>query len=298
MRQLQWSAQVLSPRGPSALAGTRARDEHGNRSRRCRVRTQPASSVGPSRHAARDLRRAWVAVALLPVALVLAMLVGEGLISALGYQSGSQQPVPIGPVLLASVPALLILVAPGVAAVYYGRRARLDRRGDCGRGGRAERPGLPRRTVRRAPRRWPPGGAGRRRHRGEGRRHPLLVHGLHPVAPGAAGRHRPGHRRPDGRNTRGDRWTATAAVDRGQRAWRVAGPVRRPSPAWRPSRSRILPSRGSLGVQQHPATHPSRTPRLAACLPSEVQVALLLIPLSAPSARTRSSTLRVETPCR
>jgi uncharacterized membrane protein len=87
------------------------------------VRAQPATSVGPSRHAARDLRRAWVAVALLPVALVLAMVVGEGLISLLGYQSGSQQPVPVGPALVAGVPALLILIAPGVAAVHYGRRA-------------------------------------------------------------------------------------------------------------------------------------------------------------------------------
>ena len=85
--------------------------------------TQPASSVGPSSHADRDLRRAWGAVALLPVALVLAMVVGEGLISALGYHSGGQQPVPIGPALLAGVPALLILIAPGVAAVHYGRRA-------------------------------------------------------------------------------------------------------------------------------------------------------------------------------
>jgi uncharacterized membrane protein len=87
------------------------------------VLTQPTSSVGPSRHADRDLRRAWVAVALLPVALVLAMVVGEGFISALGYQSGGQEPVPVRPALLAGVPALLILIAPGVAAVHYGRRA-------------------------------------------------------------------------------------------------------------------------------------------------------------------------------
>ena len=85
--------------------------------------TETASSVGSSKHADRDLRRAWVAVALLPVALALAMVVGEGLISALGYQSGSQEPVPAGPALLASVPALLILIAPGLAAVHYGRRA-------------------------------------------------------------------------------------------------------------------------------------------------------------------------------
>jgi hypothetical protein len=91
------------------------------------VRAEPASGVGLSRRADRDLRRAWVAVALLPVALVLAMVVGEGLVSVLGYQSGSQEPVPVGPALLAGVPALLILIAPGVAAVHYGRRA--DRAG-------------------------------------------------------------------------------------------------------------------------------------------------------------------------
>jgi hypothetical protein len=66
---------------------------------------------------------------LLPAGLVVAMVVGEGLIGALGYQSGSQAPVPIGPMLLAGVPALLILVAPGVAAVHYGHRAyRVGRR--------------------------------------------------------------------------------------------------------------------------------------------------------------------------
>jgi hypothetical protein len=90
----------------------------------CRVPAEPASMIGPSKHADRDPRRAWVAVALLPVALVLAMVVGEGLISVLGYQSGSQEPVPVGPALLAGVPALLILIAPGLAAVHYGRRGR------------------------------------------------------------------------------------------------------------------------------------------------------------------------------
>ena len=79
------------------------------------------SRGGPPKRADRDLRNAWVAVALLPVALVAAMAVGEGLISALGYSSTT--PVPVGPVLLAAVPALLILIAPGITAVYYARRA-------------------------------------------------------------------------------------------------------------------------------------------------------------------------------
>ena len=96
-----------------------------------------------------------MAVASLPVAMVLAMVVGEGLISALGYQSGAEQPVPLGPALLAGVPALLILITPGVAAVYYGCRAsRAGRseakvpawigRGGCSRRGRPESPGVPR----------------------------------------------------------------------------------------------------------------------------------------------------------
>jgi uncharacterized membrane protein len=87
------------------------------------VSTETGSSVGLSKHADRDQRKAWVAVASLPVALVLAMFVGEGLIGALGYQSGGDEPVPVGPALLAGIPALLILIAPGVAAVHYGHRA-------------------------------------------------------------------------------------------------------------------------------------------------------------------------------
>jgi hypothetical protein len=67
--------------------------------------------VGPSKPAEHDLRKAWIAVALLPVAFVVAMFVGEGLISALGYDSGES--VPVGPALLASIPALLVLIAPG-----------------------------------------------------------------------------------------------------------------------------------------------------------------------------------------
>jgi uncharacterized membrane protein len=92
---------------------------------------QTGSRSDLSEHADRDLRRAWVAVALLPVALVLAMVVGEGLISALGYESGGEQPVPVGPALLAGVPALLILTAPGVAAVHYGHRAHRAGRKDA-----------------------------------------------------------------------------------------------------------------------------------------------------------------------
>jgi hypothetical protein len=115
--------------------------------------------VGPSKPAEHDLRKAWIAVALLPVAFVVAMFVGEGLISALGYDSGES--VPVGPALLASIPALLVLIAPGVAAVFYGNRAhprrrpdgrhrgRLDRRDSGNPGGRRQRLGVPGRGLRR-----------------------------------------------------------------------------------------------------------------------------------------------------
>lgn len=84
---------------------------------------QPEAPVGLSRHADQDLRRAWVAVGLLRVGFVLAMVVGEGLISVLGYQSGGEEPVPVGSGLVAGIPALVILVTPGMAAVSFGRRA-------------------------------------------------------------------------------------------------------------------------------------------------------------------------------
>ena len=68
------------------------------------------------------LRTSWVAVALIPVAFILAMLVGEGLLSLQGYDAAALA-IPVGVVLAAAVPALLILVAPGLAALIYGRRA-------------------------------------------------------------------------------------------------------------------------------------------------------------------------------
>jgi hypothetical protein len=79
------------------------------------------TSVRPSKPDEHDLRMAWVSVALVPVAFVLAMLVGEGLISLIGYEP-STETVPVWAALVAGGPALLILVAPGVAAVFYGRR--------------------------------------------------------------------------------------------------------------------------------------------------------------------------------
>jgi hypothetical protein len=55
--------------------------------------------------------------------LVLAMVLGEGLLTLQGYQSGDAQPVPLGAVLRAAAPALAVLLAPGLAMAFFGFRA-------------------------------------------------------------------------------------------------------------------------------------------------------------------------------
>jgi len=71
----------------------------------------------------RDLMRAWMALLLYPVSLVGAFAVGEGLEAAMGYPAGGGESAPWFVVLLAGVPALLVLVLPGLLALRYGRRA-------------------------------------------------------------------------------------------------------------------------------------------------------------------------------
>jgi hypothetical protein len=53
----------------------------------------------------------------------LAFIIGEGLISALGYPSGTEEQAPWWAALIAVTPALITFVLPAVAAVYFGRRA-------------------------------------------------------------------------------------------------------------------------------------------------------------------------------
>jgi hypothetical protein len=76
-----------------------------------------------SQRAHRDLRKAWIAVALIPVAFVVAMVLGEVVIGALGYPAGGESP-PAGLRAAVGIPATLLLVAPGVIAGIYGLRAR------------------------------------------------------------------------------------------------------------------------------------------------------------------------------
>ncbi len=83
------------------------------------VSDKASGSEGPHR----DLRRAWIATALIPVAFAVAMVLGEVVIGALGYPSGGQTP-PVGLRAAVGIPATLLLVAPGIMAGIYGLRAR------------------------------------------------------------------------------------------------------------------------------------------------------------------------------
>ena len=79
--------------------------------------------AGQSAHptpADRAYRRAWWSLALYPVSFVAAFVIGEGLASALGGDSGS---LAWWEALLAATPAIIVFVLPGVLAVLFGRSA-------------------------------------------------------------------------------------------------------------------------------------------------------------------------------
>jgi hypothetical protein len=70
-----------------------------------------------------DTRRAWWSLLGFVPSFVLAFLIGEGLISVLGYDlAGGDQP-PVWAILTAVLPALAVFVLPAVLAVHFGRRA-------------------------------------------------------------------------------------------------------------------------------------------------------------------------------
>lgn len=68
-------------------------------------------------------RRAWWSLLGFVPSFALAFLVGEGLISALGYPAGDEEQAPWSATLIAATPALLVFVLPALAAAHYGRRA-------------------------------------------------------------------------------------------------------------------------------------------------------------------------------
>jgi hypothetical protein len=67
-------------------------------------------------------RWAWIAVACIPLAFVLAMAVGEGLFAMQGYDSGDED-APAGAIALAGGAGILVFAVPCVAAWLLGRRA-------------------------------------------------------------------------------------------------------------------------------------------------------------------------------
>ncbi|HET8604693.1 MAG TPA: hypothetical protein VFM09_12250 [Marmoricola sp.] len=87
------------------------------------------STTTPVRRANRRVRAAWISVALVPVGFVLAFFVGEGLLTAQGYDS-TDTSIPAGAVLLSAVPAIVVMLAPCAAAFALGWSARdVDPRG-------------------------------------------------------------------------------------------------------------------------------------------------------------------------
>lgn len=86
-----------------------------------RVPAAAPDDGGPLR-GRRLLRLAWIAVAVIPVAFLAGMVIGEGLLALQGYDSGDS--VPLGPIAGAAGPALLVILAPEVAAAVLGFKAR------------------------------------------------------------------------------------------------------------------------------------------------------------------------------
>ena len=72
---------------------------------------------------ARDVRRAWWSLALFPVAFVAAFVVGEGLASLLGYESGSGETPPWYVPAVVAPFALLVFAAPALLSTWFGLRA-------------------------------------------------------------------------------------------------------------------------------------------------------------------------------
>ena len=64
----------------------------------------------------------WSLLGFLP-SFGLAFAVGEGLITALGYPTGTEEQPPWTYALLATVPALIVFALPAVFAAHFGRRA-------------------------------------------------------------------------------------------------------------------------------------------------------------------------------
>lgn len=84
--------------------------------------THPATTPGSTaRRGHRDLVLSWVFLALSPVAAVAAMVLGEGLATALGMDGAD--PPRLGDMITAGGPAILLGIAPAAIAALFGYRA-------------------------------------------------------------------------------------------------------------------------------------------------------------------------------
>ena len=82
----------------------------------------PAATPPERSRAPGALARAWVAVILIPVFFFIAIGVGEGVISLLGYTAGAGDN-PIWVSLVSDLAAIAVVLLPCLAAVIFGRRA-------------------------------------------------------------------------------------------------------------------------------------------------------------------------------
>ena len=73
--------------------------------------------------AASFTRRAWWSLVGFLPSFFLAFLVGEGLISAMGYPVGGEEQAPWWAAVVATTPALVVFALPAAFAVWFGRRA-------------------------------------------------------------------------------------------------------------------------------------------------------------------------------
>lgn len=77
----------------------------------------------PNPGGGRALRWAWASLCFLPVSFIGAMVLGDWLMTSQGYRSDADD-IELGAVLKAGLPALLVLIAPALAAAWFGLRAR------------------------------------------------------------------------------------------------------------------------------------------------------------------------------
>lgn len=71
----------------------------------------------------RPQRLAWISLACVPLAYVAATLIGAGVLSLLGYDTSTNQTIPLRGVAPAVAAATLVFLVPCAAAVRFGRRA-------------------------------------------------------------------------------------------------------------------------------------------------------------------------------